>query len=117
MSTQNKFRDRTDILARRLGLKLQELPKIIDISPSLMIRCRRSDTEVSHKTWTKLAKAESEQRQKPDHDHAATLQKMLESQEEIKAMLREMAENMGVILSSQPSHAAAQTTPPELGPS
>jgi hypothetical protein len=52
------FFHRTDHLAARLGLNVQELPAIIGISRRTLFECRSADSAVSNKTWSKLAAAE-----------------------------------------------------------
>jgi hypothetical protein len=52
------FLHRTDALAVRLGLRVEDLPSIIGISRRTLFVCRSADSAVTSKSWRKLEAAE-----------------------------------------------------------
>jgi hypothetical protein len=52
------FLHRTDFLAVRLGLRVEDLPLIVGISRRTLFVCRSADSAVTSKSWCKLELAE-----------------------------------------------------------
>lgn len=52
------FSARTDKLAVRLGLNVEDLPPVIGIGRRTLFECRSADSAVSQKSWAKLEAAE-----------------------------------------------------------
>lgn len=57
--SSESFLERTDALAKRTGLPLRDLAKLIDISPASLFNYRAGKAEISTKAWAKLKAAES----------------------------------------------------------
>ena len=56
--TFRNFLIRTDILARKLGVNVQDLPEIIGIGRASLFCCRTGTRPITGKSWLKLEAAE-----------------------------------------------------------
>jgi hypothetical protein len=54
-----EFSERTEALAQKLGVNLNDLPPIIGISPAMLYANRTGKNRISEKTWRKLESAEA----------------------------------------------------------
>lgn len=53
------FSSRTDVLAARLGVNIQDLPDYIGLSRSSLFALRKGERSVTPKNWAKLEEAEN----------------------------------------------------------
>jgi len=60
---KSEFSTRTEDLARNLGVKLSDLPKILGVSASMFFAYRSGKHPISNKAWRKLDQAERECRE------------------------------------------------------
>lgn len=63
------FSERTEKLAKRLGISLRALPPVIGISPAMLFAYRTGKNDISKKAWAKLQVAEIRASQSATRPH------------------------------------------------
>jgi hypothetical protein len=62
LEPDSKFAERSTRVAQALGLRLEQMPERLGISPATFYAARGNDSKTSDKTWRRLEKLEAELR-------------------------------------------------------